>query len=239
MKGKNKGRTLGCLRLVVFVTASNEQNNGLITVNMWKVSEKGLEKHVWQVGGMGCSMASLEVFISFFRPWWATEGGAGEWDDQSLSSKSKERKADYQVNCKGEGNTFETARDFCLHAWKEKACACLNSTESKGLAGEQKQNIPRSEEHPERAGPNQSLQFHHFSSHSQVPVGGQQFSSRHFLCCWASFLFGIVLKACGLCNLRTLACDLIVFQGDFVGILPWPEFCFDYGAVHLSGSLGQ
>lgn len=40
-----------------------------------------------------------------------------------------------------------------------------------------------------------------------------------------------------LCNLRTFACDLIVFQGDFVGILPWPDFCFDYEAVHLSGSL--
>lgn len=69
MKGKNKGRTLGCLRLVVFVIASNKQNNGSITVSMWKASKKGLEKHVWQVGGTGCYMAGFEVFILFFRPW--------------------------------------------------------------------------------------------------------------------------------------------------------------------------
>lgn len=63
MKGRNKRRALGCLRLVVFVIASNKQNSGLITVNTQRGSEKGLQKHVGPVGGMGRYMASLEVFI--------------------------------------------------------------------------------------------------------------------------------------------------------------------------------
>lgn len=47
MRGRNEGhRDIGCLKLVVFVIAFNKQNNVLITVNMWKGNEKGLQKHV-------------------------------------------------------------------------------------------------------------------------------------------------------------------------------------------------
>lgn len=61
-----------------------------------------------------------EVFVLVSRQWWATEGDAGEWADQSLFSKSKGKTAYSQVDYKGEGNMFETARDFCLQASKKR-----------------------------------------------------------------------------------------------------------------------
>lgn len=142
-KGRKEKGLHEYMKLVVFVIASKEQNNGFITVNLWEGSEKRVQQACWSGGRYGCYLVSLEVLILFCWPCWDTEGGAGEWEDQSSSSNSQERKANYQVDYNGEGNMFETARDFCLQAWKEKASACLNSNESKGLARELKNKTLR------------------------------------------------------------------------------------------------
>lgn len=51
MRGRTEGRKKEYMKMVVFVIASNKQNNGLITVSMWRGSEKRLGKHVGQMEG--------------------------------------------------------------------------------------------------------------------------------------------------------------------------------------------
>lgn len=52
-KGRKEKEMHECMKLVVFVIASKEQNDGFITVNLWEGREKRSSKHVGQVGGMG------------------------------------------------------------------------------------------------------------------------------------------------------------------------------------------
>lgn len=52
MRGRTEGRKKEYMKMVVFVIASNKQNNGLITVSMWRGSEKRLGKHVGQMEGI-------------------------------------------------------------------------------------------------------------------------------------------------------------------------------------------
>lgn len=68
-RGRTEGRKKEQMKLVAFVFAWNKQNNGLMTVTMWRGSQKRLGKHVGHLRGLGHHVASLEVFILFIRQW--------------------------------------------------------------------------------------------------------------------------------------------------------------------------
>lgn len=75
----------------VFSIASNKLNNSFITVNSWRRNERRLDKHVGKVGS-GVSIEPLYFILSAAE---SHEGGAGQNDDQSLSSESQGRKSNY------------------------------------------------------------------------------------------------------------------------------------------------
>lgn len=121
------------------------------------------------------------MFVLVSRQWWATEGDTGEWTVQNLFSKSKGKKGVLSSGLQRRGQYVWNCKGFLFASFKEKACACLNSTESKGLARELTNKTPPDKNNTLWMGPHQSPKFRHFKSQSQVTVGGQSFSARYFL----------------------------------------------------------
>jgi hypothetical protein len=89
---------------------------------MGRRRESRLDKHVGEVGNMGYSVISLKVLFYSVGNSEALMVEHGSQMDQSLSSKSKERQSNHQVDCSSMGKMFETARTFFVCLKRKAPC---------------------------------------------------------------------------------------------------------------------
>ena len=108
---------------------------------------------------------SLEVCSSLSRQRWATKRGTGEWDDQSLFSKSKEGKGEPSCELQRTGQYFWNHKIFFFASFKVKSLCMPDFNQEQRASWRIKNKTPPGEESTPWAHPNQSPKFRPFASY--------------------------------------------------------------------------